>query len=79
MLVDIQAEKSLFNSEVQERFTRIQRELKKALNIYDNIAPSEYKNKKEYERAVDLSLKRIELWEMELSHFLLVEKEKQGG
>jgi hypothetical protein len=39
MLVDIQAEKSAFDTEVQDRFFKIQRELKKALNLYDNIAP----------------------------------------
>jgi hypothetical protein len=77
MLVDIQAEKSAFDTEVQDRFFKIQRELKKALNLYDNIAPSDYKTKKEYERAIDIGLKRIELYEMELSHFILVEKERR--
>jgi hypothetical protein len=82
MLIDIQAEKRpLFAEERERNFMLIQRELQKALNIYDNIAPSDYLNKKEYERAVDLCLKRIELYEMEMRNFLLAEKSKaiRGG
>jgi len=82
MLIDIQAEKRpLFAEERERNFKLIQKELQKALNIYDNIAPSDYEYKAEYERAVDLCLKRIELYEMEMRNFLLAEKSKaiRGG